>query len=339
MTNTTLHSSPHLHGSGALGTVSNLMMQVLLAAVPGIVALVYFFGWGVIVNIALASLAALIFESAVLMARKRPVISTLRDCSALVTAMLLAIALPPYCPWWIVIGGSAFAILIAKHVYGGLGYNPFNPAMAAYVFLLISFPVEMTTWAKPLGTSPEYTPPGLMDAWRYIFGTEHDGMTAATPLDLWHTHDELSLVQLQAHRPVFGRWGGLGWEYVNLGFLLGGVYLLYRRVYTWHAPLGFLGAFALLVMLANPTDPFNMLAFHCFNGAMMLGAFFIVTDPVSSAVSNRARLLCGIGAGCLLFTMRFWSNYPDAVAFAVLLMNFSAPLIDHYIQPRTYGHR
>lgn len=339
MANTALHSSPHLHGSGALGTVSNLMMQVLLAAVPGIVALVYFFGWGVIVNMALASSAALIFESAVLMARKRAVISTLRDCSALVTAMLLAISLPPYCPWWIVIGGSAFAILIAKHVYGGLGYNPFNPAMAAYVFLLISFPVEMTTWAKPLGTSPEYTPPGLIEAWRYVFGSVHDGVTAATPLDLWNTHDGFSLAQLQAHRPVFGRWGGLGWEYVNLGFLLGGVYLLYRRVYTWHAPLGFLGSFALLVMLANPTNPLNMLVFHCFSGAVMLGAFFIITDPVSSAVSNRARLLCGIGAGCLLFTMRSWSNYPDAVAFAVLLMNFSAPLIDHYIQPRTYGHR
>lgn len=332
-------SSPHLHGASNLHSVTNVMSQVLLASVPGILALIYFFGWGVIVNLLLATLSALVCEALILGIRKMPVLTTLGDASALVTAVLIAIALPPYCPWWVVITGTAFAILIAKHVYGGLGYNPFNPAMAGYVFLLISFPVEMTTWATPLGAIPEYAPPALFSALRHSFDPEYQALTAATPLDLWRINPNADLAQLKQDHMVFGRWGGLGWEYVNLGFFVGGLYMLFKRVFTWHAPIGFLGAFSVLLFIFEPRDFISTLSFHWFSGATMLGAFFIITDPVSSAVSNPARLLYGIGAGCLLFVMRVWSNYPDAVAFAILLMNFVAPLIDHYLQPRTYGHR
>jgi electron transport complex protein RnfD len=315
------------------------MLQVLLATLPGIAALVYFFGWGLVVNICLTSLTAVLCEAAVLRLRTMPVLHTLSDYSALVSAVLLAIALPPYCPWWIAVSGSAFAILIAKHVYGGLGYNPFNPAMVGYVFLLISFPVEMTAWSQPLGANNAHNISALIDAINYSFNDQYQALTSATPLDIWRLNMDVGLTELKQSETLFGYWGGIGWEQANWGFAFGGLYLLYRKIFTWHAPIGFLSTIAVLCLVSDPANFTHSLLFHWFSGATMLGAFFIITDPVSSTVSNPARLLYGIGAGLLLFVIRTWSNYPDAVAFAVLLMNFVAPLIDHYFQPRVYGHR
>ena len=335
-------SSPHLHQSRH--DTGWLMFQVVVAALPGVAALVLFFGWGVIVNILLGAAIAALCESAAVLLRRRAPLFYLRDCSALVTALLLGIALPPHAPWWVVIAANATAILFGKHVYGGLGYNPFNPAMVGYVVALISFPVPMTTWAAPLGALAGHTPAGPIDALLLCLrGTDGNGVDAlsmATPLDLLRSNTALTMSELRENYRQFGSFAGRGWEWANIGFLLGGGYLLWRRIYTWHAPVGMLGALILLSALFYSADSgsHGSPLFHLLSGATMLGAFFIVTDPVSGSVSNRGRLIFGIGVGVLLFFMRAFSNYPDAVAFAVLLMNFTAPLIDHYIQPRTYGY-
>ncbi len=330
-------SSPHAHGPAS---TSNVMQQVLLATVPGIIALTYFFGFGTLVNIAWASLLAVLLEASALTLRRRSPVPYLKDYSALVTAVLLGIALPPYAPWWLIAVATGFAILVAKHLYGGLGYNPFNPAMAGYVVVLISFPVQMTAWALPAGFD---NAPGFVDALRACFiPGQFDGITQATPLDLLKQNDSLLVATLWDSNPAFGHWAGLGWEWANIAFLTGGVWLLYRRVFTWHAPIAFITTLVLMASLfydngssASGGSPL----FHLLSGGTMLGAFFIITDPVTSAVSTRGRLIYGALAGLLVYLIRVWGNYPDAIAFAVLIMNFAAPFIDHYTQPRTYGHR
>ena len=332
-------SSPHMLGPRDTAWV---MRQVLLALVPGLAALTWFFGWGHLVNVAIAALVALGAEAAALALRKTPLLPALRDSSVLVTAVLLGAALPPYCPWWVTVSGTAFAVLIGKHAYGGIGYNPFNPAMVGYVVLLISFPLEMTQWLAPRGLGAQ-TPPGLWQSLALIGGGGGgwDGMTMATPMDLFKQRGELQVSELWAANPQFGRWGGRGWEWVNLMFASGGLYLLGRRVFSWHAPVGMLAALIVLSAMfyhSGGSDSTGSPLMHLFTGATMMGAFFIVTDPVSGSASNMGRLYCGIGVGALVFILRSFSNYPDGVAFAVLLMNFSAPLIDHYVQPRTYGH-
>lgn len=335
-------TSPHGHAPLDTGKVMRL---VLLATIPGVLTLTYFFGFGTLVNIGWAGLIALACEAAVMKLRGRPATFYLKDCSALVTATLLAIALPPYVPWWVVLVGTAFAIIIAKHLYGGLGYNPFNPAMAAYVVLLISFPVQMTSWAAPVHTvSGQPSPPGLIDALRINFGVFNHGIdafTMATPLDVLKHNKGLMMDGLWAKYPQFGHWGGRGWEWVNIAFAFGGGFLLYRKVFTWHAPISML--VALIVMAAlfydgGSSNSGGSPLFHLFSGATMFGAFFIVTDPVTSAVSNRGRMIYGALIGVLIYLIRHWGNYPDAVAFSVLLLNFAAPFIDQYTQPRTYGH-
>lgn len=334
-------SSPHLTGPARTSWV---MQQVLLACIPGVAALTSHFGWGTLINIALASVFAVAFEAVMLRLRGRPVGVYLKDYSALVTAVLLGIALPPLAPWWLVLIGIGFSIVVAKHLYGGLGYNPFNPAMVGYVVLLISFPVEMTRWAAPQSLVPADAL-GFIDATKASLGlldaARLDAVTMATPLDVMRQNQSAMISELWLANPQFGGWGGIGWEWANAGFLAGGLYLLYRKIFTWHAPVGMLAALALMAALfydggssASSGSPL----FHLFSGAAMFGAFFIVTDPVTSATSTRGRLIYGALIGMLVYIIRSWGNYPDAVAFAVLLMNFAAPLLDHYTQPRTYGH-
>lgn len=332
-------TSPHAHSP--LST-ARVMQLVLLATVPGVLTLTWFFGFGTLANIVWATAAAVAFEALALRLRARPLGFYLKDCSALVTALLLAIALPPAAPWWLILVGVAFAILVAKHLYGGLGYNPFNPAMAGYVLLLISFPVPMTTWLAPRGAM-DGAPLGLVDAFHRLFvpAAPLDATTMATPLDVFKQNDSLLVADLWTSSPLFGQWGGYGWEWVNLAFLAGGLFLLAMRVFTWHAPVAMLAGLGLMAALfydggssASGGSPL----FHLLTGATMFGAFFIVTDPVTSAVSVRGRLVYGAMIGILIYLIRHWGNYPDAVAFAVLLMNFAAPFLDYYTQPRTYGH-
>jgi electron transport complex protein RnfD len=326
-------TSPHAHGPMSTARVMRL---VLLATLPGVAALVYYFGPGVLFNLLIGAVTALACEALALRLRQRPVLGTLGDYSALVTATLLCIALPPYAPWWLVVLGVSFSILVAKHLYGGLGYNPFNPAMVGYVVLLISFPVYMTRWVAPRSLAD--SAPNGSEA--LFSGLGFDAVTMATPLDLMRRNDSQLLADLYAANPQFGFFGGVGWEVVNLAFLAGGLWLLYRRVFTWHAPVAMLVALALCATLfyaegssASGGSPL----FHLLSGATMFGAFFIITDPVSSAVSNRGRLVFGALIGVLVYAIRVRGQYPDAVAFAVLIANFAAPFIDHYTQPRVYG--
>jgi len=329
-------TSPHAHGPMSTNRV---MQQVLLALIPGVVVLTSFFGFGTLVNIIWGCALALAFETIALLLRGRPPVFYLKDYSAVVTATLLCIALPPYSSWWLIAVGVGSAILIAKHLYGGLGYNPFNPAMVGYVVLLISFPVQMTAWSPPRGVGEV---PGLVDALQALFTPGNfDGVTMATPLDLLKQNKGLLMEDLWQQTPQFGRWGGLGWEWANIAFLAGGLWLLYQRIFTWHAPVAMLVSLGLMASLfydggssASGGSPL----FHWLSGATMLGAFFIVTDPVTSAVSLRGRLIYGALIGVLVYLIRVWGNYPDALAFAVLIMNFAAPFIDYYTQPTSYGH-
>ncbi len=332
-------TSPHAHGPTSTSWV---MLQVILAAVPGIIVLCYFFGFGIIINLIWAIATALICEASVLKLRKRPIAFYLRDLSATVTAVLLAVALPPYAPWWLVVIATSFAILIAKHLYGGMGYNPFNPAMVAYVVMLISLPVEMTQWAAPINAELG-TFIGPVDALLNSLGFINaiDGHTMATPLDLVKQNKSLMMEQLWQEHSQFGWFAGKGWETANLAFLIGGLYLLWRKIFTWHTPISLLVTLGLLSCFTFDGGSSNSAGsplFHLFSGATMFGAFFIATDPVSSAVSTRGRIVFGCCIGVLIYIIRVWGSYPDAVAFAVLLMNFAAPFIDHYTQPTTYGY-
>ena len=316
-------------------------------SLPGAAALRVAFGWGTLINIAIATLTAIFFEAAVVALRKRPIGFYLGDYSAIVTAVLLGIALPPYAPWWVIATGIFFAVVIAKHLYGGMGHNLFNPAMVGYVVLLISFPVEMTRWVAPLELLGDGTHvPGLIDALKISLGilsnNSIDAITMATPLDLVRQNNSLLLNDLHQQYAQFGRWSGIGWEWVNIGFLLGGIFLLVRKIFTWHAPVCMLLGLLLMSALfydGGSSQSAGSPLFHLFSGATMLGAWFIVTDPVSSATSVRGRMIYGFFIGVLLYVIRKWGNFPDAIAFAVLLMNVAAPLIDHYTQPVSYGHR
>jgi len=332
------YSSPHLPVSGS---VSRMMGLVLLALLPGSLCATWLFGWGVPLNIALAGLAAIAAEAAMLALRGRPVRPALQDGSALLSGVLLALALPPLVPWWIPVTGSVFAIVIAKQLYGGLGYNPFNPAMAGYVVLLISFPLELSLWPVTGRLLDLQQTLLLVFSGSLPDTLTLDAITMATPLDVVKTRLGLSetLTEIQ-DSTAFGSFAGAGWEWLNLWFLLGGLWLLQQKVIKWQIPAGMLaGLFltALLFYALNP-DIYASPLFHIFSGAAMLGAFFIATDPVSASTTPRGGLYFGFGIGVLTYVIRTWGGYPDGVAFAVLLMNMAAPTIDYYTRPRVFGH-
>ncbi len=336
-------TSPHGH---ARTSVTRVMLRVIYALIPGIAAYIYFFGWGVAINILLACVVALVCEGAVLRARSRPVWPFITDGSAVVTAMLLALALPPLSPWWLTLCGTAFAIVIGKQLYGGLGYNPFNPAMLGYVMLLISFPLEMTSWTAPQMLLEVKL--GLIDAASAIFagrlpeGLPIDAFTMASPLDTLKTQLLLdqTVSNVIATSPIFGNIGGKGWEWISGGFLIGGLWLIYMKVISWHIPAAMLGALFTIAEIFYLIDANTHATpwFHLVSGATMLGAFFIATDPVSAATTNPGRLVYAAGIGILVYVIRAWGGYPDGVAFAVLLMNMTAPTIDYYFRPRVFGH-
>jgi electron transport complex protein RnfD len=337
------HSSPHRIGPQS---VTRVMGLVLLALIPGTLALWWYFGWGVIINIGLATLTAVSAEALILRVRGRTAGPVLIDLSAVVTAWLLAIALPPLLPWWQTVFGSTFAIIVAKQLFGGIGFNPFNPAMAGYVLLLVSFPVTMTRWVPPEVVGGD--PLTFAETLRIIFsgtlppGQTWDAISSATPLD--EMRSELSqnrMISEIRQSPLWGDFGARGWEWVGNWFLLGGLFLLWRRVISWRIPVSMLGSLLLVSGLFWAIDPETHPhpAFHLFSGAAVVGAFFIATDPVSASTTPRGQLIFGALIGFFVFVIRTWGGYPDAVAFAVLLMNMAAPTIDYYTQPRVFGQR
>ncbi len=337
-----MNRSPYISNAPSVG---NIMFKVLLALVPGIAAYVWVYGGGVLVTITLATITALAAEAAMLKIRQRPVQPFLMDYSAVVTAWLLALAIPPLAPWWLIVVGTLFAIVISKQLYGGLGYNPFNPAMVGYAVLLISFPVLMTKWPAALVLAQSKL--HFADQLHYIFSdilptnVKLDAVTSATPLDylktqLKLTHDVSSIKA----SPIFGALGGTGNEYITGAYLLGGLYLWQQKIITWHLPTAFLGALVLIsgvFWVINPAH-FASPLLHLFGGASMLAAFFIITDPVSGPTTPTGKLWFAAGIAVITYLIRVYGGYPDGVAFAVIFMNICVPLIDTYTQPRVFGH-
>jgi Na+-translocating ferredoxin:NAD+ oxidoreductase subunit D len=317
-------------------SVSRVMLTVTAALIPGVAAYVYWFGPAILFTLAVASVAALLFEAAFLKLRGLPIDLFLADGSALLTALLLALSLPPTAPWWLVVVGTFFAIVVGKHLYGGLGQNPFNPAMIGFAICIVSFPALMSQWPSPTGWAAA--------------GGAIDAVSAATPLDHLKTSLKLAdaanasgtgVSSILADGHVFGALAGRGWEWVSVGFLLGGIALIALRIVSWHIPLAFLGTVAALsgaLWLYAPQQFANPL-FHLFGGATMLGAFFIATDPVSGATTPRGKLIFGAGTAVLAILIRVFGGYPDGVAFAVLLMNLCVPLIDMLTQPPIFGEK
>jgi electron transport complex protein RnfD len=344
-----LASSPHQH---IRRTTGQIMSMVIFALIPGLLLQTWFFGWGTIIQVLLAITTAVITEASILELRKRDFERAIKDNSAILTAVLLAISIPPFAPWWVIVIGTFFAIAIVKQLYGGLGFNLFNPAMAAYVMLLVSFPVQMTQWLPPLSLAAHQ--PGFIDAIQTVFtGFSADGFslvqlqgaidghTMATPLDAIKT----SLAQGMTYEEglntaQFDGSMGIGWMWINIAYLLGGLYLLKAKVINWQIPGGMLLAVfsCALVMFLVDGDRFASPVFHLLNGSLMLGAFFIATDPVSASTTNKGRFIFGAAIGFWIYVIRTWGGYPDAIAFAVLIMNMAVPLIDYYTRPRTYGH-
>lgn len=329
---------------------AQVMKLVCFALIPGIIAEIYFLGWGILVNLVICSFYALLAEALVLKLRARSILSTLSDYSALLTGLLIAIAIPPGLPWWMSFIGVTFAIIIAKQLYGGLGFNPFNPAMVGYVLLLISFPVEMTSWLP----TPEMAQalPNLWESVQLIifgvttngaelidFRTLADGYTMATPLD--ESKTAFSLGQMTSeivHTSKFVE-ASKGWLWINLGFLLGGLYLLFTRIIHWHIPVALLASMLIFSSIFYLLDDQTFLPFsiHLMSGATMIGAFFIATDPVSAATTFKGRIIYGALIGFFIIIIRIFGGYPDAIAFSVLLLNIATPTIDYYTRPKVYG--
>ena len=319
-------------------SVQRVMLQVLAALLPAVAVYVWLLGPAVLVQLVVASVTALLAEAAMLKARGKPLGLFLRDGSALVTAWLIALAFPPLAPWWLIVVGVLFAIVIAKHLYGGLGQNPFNPAMIAFAVAIVSFPALMSQW-------PALTGPGFEDQLALILGgaRELDAITGATALDSLRTglRTAGATVESVAQGPAFGVFGSKGWEWVAAGYALGGLFLLATGIITWHMPVAFiaaLGGTAGVFWLIDPTHYASPL-FHLASGGAMLAAFFIVTDPVSGATTPRGKLLFAAGVGLIVWLIRNFGAYPDGIAFAVLLMNICVPLLDMKTQPRVFGHR
>jgi len=338
-------SSPFIHNRQ---NTRRIMLWVMLACIPGIAAQVGFFGYGTLIQTALAIIVALLAEAAILALRKLPVRRRVADNSALLTALLLGISVPPLAPWWMIVIGTFCAIVIAKQLYGGLGQNLFNPAMVGYVVLLISFPVQMTSWLSPHELRAKVL--SFQDTWPIIFSGHsealqmaYDSISQATPLDAFKTGlCSAQSVEQVLQQPLFGGvLAGIGWQWVNLGFLVGGLFMLACRLIHWQIPVSMLAALAICSGLAWRCDAVHQASplIHLFSGASMLGAFFIATDPVSASTTPRGRLIYGALIGVLVWLIRVYGGYPDGVAFAVLFANITVPLIDHYTQPRVYGHR
>jgi len=327
--------------------VASMMQHVLLALIPAAAAHVWYFGPGFIFNLIVASAACIGGEALMMQLRGRPPERALSDYSALVTAALLAFALPSLTPWWVTATGALFSIIVAKHLYGGLGFNIFNPAMAGYVVILVAFPMHLNLWIAPRMGDIDYQFLTILQTLKYTLtgilpdGLSYDEVSRATPLDVMKTglNNMRTTVEIRA-MPIMGDFGGVGWEWIGNFIAIGGFWLMIKKIIRWQIPVG-VGVGLLLpagiMWLVNPgTEPSP--GFHMFGGAALLCAFFIATDPVSAATSPKGRFIYGAGIGFLIYAIRTWGSYADGVAFAVLIMNMAVPAIDHITRPRIVGH-
>ena len=345
LASSTLISGPHTH---APTSVSAIMGSVILALLPATLFGIYLFGWPALNLLVITIISVLVGEAFCLRLMHKPVQPFLMDGSALVTGWLIALSLPPWAPWWIAVIGGLFAIVIGKHLFGGIGQNVFNPAMLARVMLLIAFPLEMTTWINP---HPIFTAeaPNFLDSLVITFiGIENVDAVSSASL-LGHLKTELTLGRTvseilaeSGYSPMNSFMGLSNGSFVEtsaLLLLLGGLSLIVRRVISWHIPVSMLGTIAILATLFNFINPdrYPDALFHILNGGAILAAFFIATDLVTSPSTPMGRIIFGVGCGAIEYIIRTWGSFPEGVGFAVLLMNALTPLIDHYIHPRIYG--
>lgn len=335
-------SGPHV---GCGSSVTAIMWQVVLALLPATLFGIYLFGLPALFLFLVTVLSALFFEYLCLRIKGASV-SALADGSALLTGWLLAMTMPPWAPWWLGLLGAAIAIVIGKQVFGGLGQNLFNPAMLARVTLLVSFPVEMTVWPDIAPILSSQTP-NFTESLAITFGgVMPDGISGATVLG--HVKTEMSQGRLlpgslAGFYEVADGWGGfmrgsMG-ETSALLVLLGGLWLIYRRIISWRIPFAMLGAVFVAASLFHWIDPSHYISpmVHLSSGALMLVAFFIATDYVTSPNTPMGQIVFAVFCGLLIFIIRTWGAFPEAAGFAVLLMNAVTPLIDHYVKPRIYG--
>lgn len=329
---------PAIHTGASVG---GIMVRVCLALVPGLVCSIVFFGWGVLFQCLLAVALALAAESVVLRLRGRPVRRFLADGSVTVTALLFALTITPLAPWWVTLAGIAFAVVFAKHLFGGLGHNPFNPAMAGYAFVLLCFPVAMNAWPALPADSFMAIDAGTCLKRIFLPGrVDIDAFTGATPLAYLQSQlTAMHMIPEIRTASLFGNLGGRGWEWINLGFLLGGLGLVFLRTIYWQIPLVMLAALFIIsgVFNAYDADVYASPLFHLFSGGTMLGAFFIATDPVTASGTPRGRIIYAALIGVLTWFIRTFGAYPDGIAFAVLTANALVPAIDHFTRPRVLG--
>ncbi len=307
-------SSPHVHSGDS---VRKNMLYVLIALLPTYLVALYYFGLGALVVSIIAVVSCVGIEAFIQKFVLKTKV-TISDGSAALTGLLLALNLPSNLPWWMVIIGSLVAIGLGKMCYGGLGNNLFNPALVGRVFLLISFPAAMTTWPIPEPFSMAYM----------------DAQTAATPLSFMKFDQMLPPVL----STVIGNEGGSMGEVSAIALLLGGLFLLYKKVITWHIPVSILATVAVFAGIMHYIDPmhYENIVWQLCAGGLLLGSIFMATDYVTSPMTARGQLLYGFGIGIITIVIRYWGSYPEGVSFAILLMNAATPLIDQYIKPKRF---
>ncbi len=322
----TVSPSPHNYSNE---TVKKLMYGVVFALIPALAVSVTFFGLGAIIVTLIAVVSCMGFEYLIqkfLLKQK----TTITDGSALVTGLLLAFNVPANLPWWIIVIGSLVAIGMGKMTFGGLGNNPFNPALVGRVFLLISFPVQMTSWPEPIVSRLAYT----------------DATTGATPLAIMKeaisSGKGVSAImeQIPSYFDLFiGKMGGSLGEVGAFALILGGLYMLLRKIITWHIPTSILLSISILtgiLWLVNPEQNADPL-FHLLAGGIMLGAIFMATDYVTSPMTTKGQWIYGVGIGLITVAIRVWGAYPEGISFAILIMNAFVPLINNYVKPKRFG--
>lgn len=323
----TVSPSPHIHKDQSITT---MMYAVIYSLVPAFLMSVYVFGWAAVYVTLVAVLSCVFFEYVITkhLLKKS---ASVWDGSAIITGVLLAFNLPAGIPWWAIALGSLFAMGIGKMAFGGLGNNPFNPALVGRVFLLISFPVPMTNWPEAMS----------MNRWTFA-----DANTGATPLAVIKEGLDagVPISDLVAKLPDYfhlftGMQGGCIGEVSGLALVLGFIYLLYRKVTTWHIPVAMLGTIAIItgmLWLINP-EQYMSPVFHLLTGGVLLGALYMATDYVTSPMTKKGMLIFGVGIGIITVLIRLWGSYPEGVSFAILIMNAVVPLIDRYVKPKRFG--
>lgn len=326
--------SPFIHSHI---TIDKMMRQVIIALVPGIIVSTWMLGWGVLIHCLIAVIFSLGFESIALTLRGKPLRPFLFDGSVIITGLLFALSITPFAPWWVVLSGLCFAVFFSKQVYGGLGYNIFNPAMAGYAFVLICFPSELNYWPASGGHD-------FIQSLKILFAgslyDNLDSLSGATPLAFTQIQmGNMKMLSELSDITLFGGGGNKGWGWINLAFFSGGCWLMIKRIIKWEIPIIILCTLFLFSAISHGYNPeqYTSATLNLFAGGTWLAAFFIATDPVTSSTTRYGRIIYAAGIGSLIYVIRTWGSYADGIAFSILIMNAMVPLIDYATRPKVFG--